>query len=222
MRNHRQRALAGALALSLGLALAACGGMPGNRGVYSLHQPVIERSSVALDVTTGPDGLPFAEERRVAAWFEAMDLRYGDKVSVDDPLDRPETSAAVARLAGRYGLLLADSVAVTAGDLAPGQARVTIQRSRASVPGCPDWSATSDATLGNGISPNYGCANNGNLAAMVANPEDLIKGQKGSPDTYITTSDASIKAYKAQIGNKAGSAGGASAGGSATGGSGGN
>lgn len=202
MRNTPTRTLAGALALSIGLS--ACGGMADNRGVYSIRQPVVERSSVALDVTTSPAGLPDAEERRVAEWFEAMDLQFGDRIAVDDPLDRPETRDAVARLAGRYGLLLSDSTAVAAANLAPGQARVTIMRSRASVPGCPDWSAKSDVTLANGISPNYGCANNGNLAAMVANPEDLIKGQQGSPDTYISTSGASIDAYKATVGTKAG------------------
>lgn len=211
LRIHRS--LSGALALSLSVALSACGGMPSNRSVYSLNQPVVERSSVALDVTTAPGGLPSGEERRVAAWFEAMDLRFGDSVSVSDPLDRTETRAAVADLAGRYGLLLSDSDPVVAGELAPGQARVTIMRSRASVPNCPNWSAKSDANLANGISPNYGCANNGNLAAMIANPEDLIKGQKGSPDTYISTSNASIDAYKSSIGNKAGAVGATSAGG---------
>jgi pilus assembly protein CpaD len=52
------------------------------------------------------------------------------------------------------------------------------------------------------MSGNYGCANNANLAAMVANPEDLIKGQKGSPDTYINTSNTTIKAYTTQVGTK--------------------
>lgn len=210
MSNTPTRTLAGALALSLGLGLAACGGMPENRGLYSIRQPVVERSTVALDVATSNDGLPVAEQRRVAAWFEAMDLRYGDKVSVEDPLDRPETRTAVADIAGRYGLLLADGAPVVTGEVQPGQARVVIARSRASVPGCPDWSGKSDASLLNGISANYGCANNGNLAAMIANPEDLIKGQKGSPDTYIDTSGASIKAYKATVGTKANVVGGAS------------
>ncbi|HEU4819698.1 MAG TPA: CpaD family pilus assembly protein [Qipengyuania sp.] len=204
MSTTPQRAVACALALTLGLSLAGCGGMPENRSLYSVRQPVVERSTVALDVTTSNNGLPVAEQRRVAAWFEAMDLRYGDRISVEDPLDRPETRAAVAEVAGRYGLLLTDGAPVVAGEIQPGQARVVIARSRASVPGCPDWSEKSDANLGNGISANYGCANNGNLAAMVANPEDLIKGQKGSPDTYISTSGASIKAYKEVVGTKAG------------------
>ena len=204
MNRQIKRPLTGALALSLGLALAGCGGMPGNRTMYSVRQPVVERSTVALDVTTNPDGLPVAEQRRVAEWFDAMDLRYGDKVSVEDPFGREETRAAVADVAGRYGMLLSDSAPVSSGDLQPGQARVVITRSRASVPGCPDWSAKSDATLTNGMSEGYGCANNGNIAAMVANPEDLIKGQRGSPDTYISTSNASIKAYQTAVGTKAG------------------
>ena len=203
MNRQMKSTLTCALALSLGLALASCGGMPGNRTVYSVHQPVVERSTVALDVTTDAGGLPVAEQRRVAEWFEAMDLRYGDKVSVEDPFDREETRHAVADVAGRYGLLLSDGAPVATGELQPGQARVVITRSRASVPGCPDWSAKSDATFNNGISPGYGCANNGNIAAMVANPEDLIKGQKGSPDTYISTSNASIKAYQTIVGTKA-------------------
>lgn len=207
------RPLPGALALTLGLALAGCGGMPSNRTLYSVNQPVVERSSVALDVTTTPNGLPVAEQRRVAAWFEAMDLRYGDKVSVEDPLSRDEVRAAVADIAGRHGLLLADAVPVMSGELQPGQARVVIVRSRASVPNCPNWQGTSDATLGNGISAGYGCANNGNLAAMIANPEDLIKGQKGSPDTYISTSGTTINAYKQQVGTKVNQTGGTSVGG---------
>lgn len=196
------RSVRGALVLSLGIALTACGGMPANRSVYSVHQPVVERSTVTLDVNTSSAGLAPSEQRRIASWFEAMDLRYGDQISVSDPLARPETRDAVAEVAGRYGILLSEASPGADSELQPGQARVNITRSRASVPGCPDWSASSDATLGNGLSPGYGCASNGNLAAMIANPEDLIKGQKGSPDTYITTSSESIKAYATTVGKK--------------------
>lgn len=196
------RPLSAALALATCLGLAGCGGMPSNRSVYSVNQPVVARSSVALDVTTGSNGLPVAEQRRVASWFEAMDLRFGDKVSVEDPLNRADVRAAVGDLAGKHGLLLAESTPVTSGEVQPGQARVVIVRSRASVPSCPNWEGKSDATLGNGLSAGYGCAVNGNLAAMVANPEDLIKGQKGSPDTYINTSNTTINAYKTQVGTK--------------------
>lgn len=202
MNRSNARPLSGALALSLGLALAACGGMPSNRTVYSVKQPVVERTTMALDVTTSGDSLSVSEQRRVAAWFEAMDLRYGDRVSVQDPNQGAETQAAVADLAGRYGLLLTDAPPLAASDLQPGQARIAIQRSRASVPGCPDWTESSDATLSNGVSSGYGCAANSNLAAMIADPEELIKGRQGSNDTYINTSNSTIKAYSTAVGTK--------------------
>ena len=195
MRANTSRIIASAAALSLSCGLAACGGMSTNPTMYSAHQPVVERSSMVLDVATSADGLPVAEQRRIADWFETVDLRYGDRVSLSDPRGNANTREAVARLAGRYGLLVSDESPVDATGLVPGQARVVIVRSRASVPGCPDWSAASDATLTNGLSSNYGCATNANMAAMIANPEDLIEGQKGSPDTYINTSTAPIIAY---------------------------
>lgn len=223
MRNTINRKLAGAVALSLGMALTACGGMPQNRSLYSVKQPVVSRSSVALDVTTSADGLSIPEQRRVAAWFQAMDLRYGDRVSVEDPSGSGATKNDVAKLAGRYGLLLADSTPAAAMALTPGQARIVITRSTATVPGCPDWSAKSDATLSNGMTPNHGCATNANLAAMVANPEDLIKGQEGSPDTYVNTSTKAITVYQEKaatstatggsIGGSGGGGGGTSSGG---------
>ena len=219
MSIHMKRQLAGALALSLSIGLAACGGMPTNRSLYSVKQPVVERSTVALDVSTSADGLPIAEQQRLAAWFEAMNLRYGDRVAVDDPDASPTTRAAVAKVAGRYGLLLSDASAVGVAGVAPGQARVTITRSSASVPGCPDWSVKTETNLSNGLSPNFGCATNGNLAAMVANPEDLIKGQEGSPDTYVTTSTKAINVYqeKAATSTATGSGmGGSSGGGSSS------
>ena len=55
-----------AIALSLGLALAGCGGMPDNRTIESVHQPVVERTNYVFDVTTGPGGLSFPEERQGA------------------------------------------------------------------------------------------------------------------------------------------------------------
>ena len=69
-------------------------------------------------------------------------------------------------------------------------------RSTASVPGCPDWSANNEANEYNATYPGYGCAVNGNLAAMVANPEDLISGQQGTGQTVVTTSTKAIRSYR--------------------------
>ncbi|MHA6334421.1 CpaD family pilus assembly protein [Qipengyuania sp. CAU 1752] len=187
---------AGALALSLGLSLAACGGMPQNRTVYSTKQPVVERTNYTLDVAAGPGGLSIPEQQRLSGWFEAMDLRYGDRVSLEDPMMSQSTKDAVAALAGRHGIILSDGAPVTSGYVQPGNARVVITRSTASVPGCPDWSVQSDMNYTNGTHPGYGCAVNGNMAAMVADPEDLVSGDKGSGETYVQRGSRAVDAYR--------------------------
>ena len=192
------RKLAGVIALSLGVTLSGCGGMATNTSLESVKQPVVERTNYTLDVAAGAGGLSIAEQQRVAGWFEAMDLRYGDRVSIDDPMMSGGTRDAIAKLAGRHGILLQDGAPVTAGYVQPGNVRVVLTRSKASVPGCPDWSARSDMNYNNATNPGYGCAVHGNLAAMIANPEDLIKGQTGTGETVVTTSNKAIGSYREQ------------------------
>ena len=192
------KAPAFALALSLGMVLGGCGGMPTNKSLYSTKQPVVERSNYTFDVRSGQGGLDVSERQRLANWFETMGLGYGDRVSIDDPMASAATREAVSELAGRHGILIEDGAPVTAGYVQPGFARVVVTRSKASVPGCPDWSAKSDMNYRNATYPNYGCAVNSNLAAMVANPEDLIEGQSGTGETVILSSTKAINSYREQ------------------------
>jgi pilus assembly protein CpaD len=196
MRNSMYRAAPAAIALSLGLMLSACGGMPTNRSIESMHQPIVERADFTLDVTTGPGGLSIPEQRRLAGWFEAMDLRYGDRIAIDDPLLSGATRAAVEAVASRHGLLVGDEAPVTPGAVNAGTARIVVSRSSARVPGCPDWTAKSDANLNNATSSNYGCATNSNFAAMIADPEHLIHGAKGTGQTVIMRSNKAIETYR--------------------------
>lgn len=192
-----KRQVAGALALTAALSVSACSGPAwDNTSLYSVRQPVVERTSYTLDVATSYEGLSVPEQQRLSGWFDAMDLRYGDRVSVEDPVASGATRAAVAAIAGRHGILLADGAPVTAGYLQPGTARVVITRSTASVPNCPNWERKNDANYANATAPGYGCAVNGNLAAMVANPEDLITGQAGTGETVIMSSTKAIDTYR--------------------------
>ena len=205
MRKFTNRKIAVPLAASLALALGACGGVNmDNRSLYSVKQPVVERSNYVLDLNTTGEGLPVSEQQRLAGWFESMDLRYGDRISVDDGNYGLAVRDDVSDIAARYGLLVAEGAPVTSGQIGPGQARVIITRTMASVPGCPDWSHTAESNGGNATNPNFGCAINSNLAAMVANPEDLIEGQKGTGETVVTTSTKAIESYRDQAPTGAG------------------
>ena len=50
----------------------------------------------------------------------------------------------------------------------------------------------------NATSSNYGCSVNSNIAAMVANPEDLIRGQRGTGETVVMSSTKAIDSYREQ------------------------
>lgn len=184
------------IAAALGLTLAGCGGMATNNTLYSTKQPVVSRQNFTLDISTISSGLPVSEQVRLNGWFEAMDLRYGDRIAIEDPGSNPAVTNAINELAGRYGLIVSKTAPTTAGFLQAGQARVVITRSTAEVPGCPDWSAKSDMNYLNATSPGYGCATNSNLAAMVADPEDLLEGKKGDGENVVATATKAISTYR--------------------------
>ncbi|RJT25498.1 pilus assembly protein CpaD [Chakrabartia godavariana] len=183
------------LLLGIALALSACG--TENRGLSSVHQPVVQRTDYVYDVA-GAGGLEQTDVKRLAGWFEALKIGYGDRVSVDTSSagDTRAARDAVAALAARYGLLLDETAPVTSGEIAPGNVRVVVSRVTASVPNCPDWSRASQPDMTGHASSNYGCATNSNLAAMIANPEDLISGRSGGPVSSTLASSKAVKTYR--------------------------
>lgn len=186
-----------ALALSLGLAVAACGGVPTNRTLESVHQPVVQRNSFVFDAETLTSGdLSVPEQRRLAGWFEALGLRYGDRISIDDPLQSNATRASVEAVAARYGMLVTETAPITAGPVAPGAVRVVVNRTVAEVPGCPDWKGKTDANPNNATHAGYGCAVNGNLAAMVADKEHLVRGASSNGETVVMSSSKAIESFR--------------------------
>jgi pilus assembly protein CpaD len=166
---------------------------PANRGLDSINQPVVVRSDFALDLASRGSGLSPVERGRLAAWFDSLGLGYGDRVSVDDPLAGDGTRLDIARIAADYGLLLNYGAPITVGRVEPGTVRVIVSRSTASVPGCPHWQGRGGT---NSTSPNYGCATNSNLAAMIADPSDLVLGQAGSGTGDASTAAKAIKVYR--------------------------
>lgn len=187
--------LAGALALPLAACNAPRADM--NRSLESVRQPVVQRSNFVFDVSTLPGGgLAPSEQRRLAGWLEALDLGYGDRLAVDDPVDSDQTRNAVEAVVGRFGILLADAAPVTEGEVAAGTARIVVSRTEASVPGCPDWSDKIDLQINNATSPGFGCSVNGNMAAMIANKEDLVHGARGTGNTVVQSNTKAIKAFR--------------------------
>lgn len=194
--DFSRKALALALTAPLALSLAGCGGMPTNGSLESVHQAVVSHTNYVLDVAAGPNGIPLAEQRRLAGWFEAMDLRYGDRIALDDPMKSVANRAGIEAVAGRFGMLVGADAPVTPGYVNAGTVRVVVTRASATVPGCPDWSAKSTTNFANATSSNYGCATNSNLAAMIADPEHLLHGATGNGNTVVMSSTKAIDSYR--------------------------
>jgi pilus assembly protein CpaD len=203
------RALPTSALIALGLALTACG--PVNRGLSSVNQPVVTRTDYVFDVRADGGGLPPGEAARVTGWFDSLALGYGDHIAIDDPAQSPAARAAVSRIAARYGLLLEPAAPVTGGAMEPGTLRIVVSRSVAEVPHCPNWERKSQPELASSTMSNHGCANNANLAAMVADPQDLIRGREGDAGTDARVAIKAVRAYRdAEPTGKAGLARGSS------------
>ncbi len=160
------------------------------RGLDSLNQPVVQRTDYLLDLADN-GGLADSDIGRLNDWFETVGLGYGDHVFVDQG-----TSAAradVGRVAAQYGLLLSTGAPVLEGEVPMGAVRVIVSRTTASVPNCPNY----DRQLGpSSTSSNYGCGVNSNIAAMIADPNDLVLGQQGSVTSDSHTASKALRYYR--------------------------
>ena len=194
----RKRAFLIATGLVPALLMSACSGTK-NRGLESVHQPVVSRTNYALDVSTGGNGLAPGEDARLAGWMASLRLGYGDQVAIDDPSPSGGVRDDVAREVAHYGLLVSDDAPLTNAPVTPGMVRIVVTRTTASVPGCPDFSRTREPDFENHTSSNHGCAMNANLAAMVANPNDLIRGQTGSGVVDTATAGRAIDTYRKAV-----------------------
>lgn len=178
------------------LLLAGCGGTM-NRGLESVHQPVVSRTDYVFDVNTTNQGLAPGEARRLDGWMASLGLGYGDRVAIDDPSPYDHASRdAIASTVAHYGLLLSDAAPVTAAPLTPGTVRVVISRMQAAVPNCPDFSRQQTPNLDEHTSSNHGCSINSNLAAMVARPEDLVRGQTGTEGSDPAIGTKAIQTFR--------------------------
>ena len=165
-----------------------------DRGLASVHVPVVTTADYVFDAAAPGGALAQGESERLSGWFQGLGLGYGDTIYVDGP--GPAARAQVASIAGRFGMLVTPGAPATAGMVQPSSVRVVVARRRAEVPGCPDWHRPSSPDYANRSMSNYGCSVNSNIAAMVANPEDLLHGREGVGTTDSWTAQRAIEMYR--------------------------
>jgi pilus assembly protein CpaD len=188
------------LLLAVSTALAGCQTAVGRdvpeRGVVSVNVPVVTTADYVFDAAAPGGALAPGESDRLNGWFQGLGLGYGDAIYIDGAYS-PAARDQVARVAGQYGMLVSDGSPVTQGAVQPGAVRVVVSRRRAEVPGCPNWSRASEPDFANRSMSNFGCSVNANIAAQVANPEDLLHGQTGNAVADAATGAKAVQFYRA-------------------------
>ena len=177
-------------------ALAACNTPDiAQQGLNPVNVPVVTATDYIFDAAAPNGALASGEAERLNGWFQGLRLGYGDAVYVDSAY-AAAAREQVARIAGQYGLLVQSGAPVTAGVVQPGNVRVVVSRRRAEVPGCPNWTTPSQPNFENRMMSNLGCGVNSNLAAMVADPVDLIHGSEGGSVMDAATAAKAVQFYR--------------------------
>jgi pilus assembly protein CpaD len=182
------------IALASGLAACNTPDLP-DKGLASVNVPVVTSADYVFDAAAPDGALAPGETDRLNGWFQGLGLGYGDTIYVDGA-DADAARGQVAAVAGQYGMAVSAGAPVTAGMVQQGSVRVVVSRRRAVVPGCPNWSLPSEPNFDNRNMSNFGCGVNSNLAAMVANPEDLIHGREGSGVNDTDTAAKAVLFYR--------------------------
>ena len=176
--------------IALASSVAACNTPDlADKGVAAVNVPVVTTADYVFDAAAPDGALAPGESDRLNGWFQGLGLGYGDAIYVDGPFAEA-ARGQVAAVAGQYGMMVSAGAPVTTGDVQPGTVRVVVSRRRAEVPHCPNWSLPSQPNYDNRNMSNFGCGVNTNIAAMIANPEDLIHGREAG----TTDVDAAAKA----------------------------
>jgi len=186
------------LPVLLASAVAGCmtpGAPLASRGVESVNQPVLNRSTFTIDVGAPGGVLSPSESARLDGWFRGLDLGYGDSIYVDGAY-AGSARDQIAQIAGNYGMMVLPAAPVTAGAVPSDMVRVVVSRTRAEVPNCPNWSVPSQPNFENQSMSNFGCSVNSDLAMQVANPEDLFHGRQGPATVDAIAGAKAIQMYR--------------------------
>jgi pilus assembly protein CpaD len=184
--------------IALASSVAACNAPDRpDAGVASVNVPVVTSADYVFDAAAPDGALARGETDRLNGWFQGLGIGYGDSIYVDGAY-ADAARGQVAAVASQYAMTVSDGAPVTAGVVQPGTVRVVVSRRRAEVPNCPNWSVPSEPNYDNRNMSNFGCGVNSNIAAMIANPEDLLRGREGDATSNVDAAARAVQFYKAQ------------------------
>lgn len=149
------------------------------------HPILVTKKPIYLDlqVPTGSTGLTAEQADNVRGFLSRYRQEGAGKLVVSAPSGSPNEVAAFKALKSVRHIIKSNGIAYGAVEMTPyyqeddpePPLKLSYVHYVAEGPECGDWSEDITASDRNGHYRNFGCAQQRNLAAMVANPRDLIE-----------------------------------------------
>lgn len=182
------------IAVALAIGLAGCGGFNGIEDAQydaSYTHPISVEADVAtlnVGVVAGQPGLAPSERSAIEAFASAYRQRGHGPLTISTPSGSPNAGAAAVALSDVRDILAENGVTNLAytpyrasGADSGAPLILSFKRYVAKPTACGDWSMSYAFDPSNRLPPNFGCATQNNLAAMVADPADLAGPRTMTP-----------------------------------------
>lgn len=172
------------------LALAACqspfNGANDALSVAERHPINVDTRMISENIAVGPETFTLTAAEREAArrLLEDFRVRGVGKLSIASPTSSPNAAAVVQVTAELTNIAKDVGVPVGALDIAGYRSSGAEQRApivvsymvyQATPSACGQWDTNLSFSPLNKVSPNFGCATQNNIAALVENPRDLVE-----------------------------------------------
>lgn len=182
----RGRAIALAAAMALGACEMASNDRLASTDVAARHPIMVTSQTVRLPVFVAGGALPAPDAERLAGFVDEFLRAGGGVLEIAAPQaagrEQAIAQASVVREAALKRGVRPDEVQMRLSDEPAGAPLiVSYERYVAHAPACGDLSQNDAANDRNLAHPNFGCANQSNIAAMVANPADLVRPRGETP-----------------------------------------
>lgn len=184
--------LAGASLMALGACAQSAQQVAYSNRMHTQIQAQEVTAELKIDTVVAGEKLGSTEREAVKYFAAAYQDEGHGALIISRPSNGPDDVAAMRAASDARAIMLAEGVEaqyITEGPYdasGAGAAPLVIsyRTYEASVPNCPDVSAWDIAWTGtNSALPSFGCAVAVNLAAMIADPSDLVGGQRlDAPD----------------------------------------
>lgn len=179
------------------LLLSGCGTIiangPNQASTTAERHPItVDQQTVTLSVAVDPtsQGLHRDQLKKIDSFVTSYRTRGHGPITVTTPsgtsadIEAAQTAADIRTALNLYGIDFRDMQGATyLSGGRPEAVIISFSRYVASGPECGNFKGELSARLKNAPSPNFGCATQRNLAAMVADPRDLTRMQTADPVT---------------------------------------